>query len=235
MPARIVVAITQRTGGGCKPLVGVQALELAHCIANIQFVIHFRSLHSLGGAVFVFVFKITIDKHSLSAAIAKIAIQFHSHITRILAEFLHGHTQLIVEQLAIGSITWRSGILGVVVSGLTFGVVEIITRTCRYRPPIGVALILPIGVTGICGEAENHLVAIIIVPVESSIPAVGDGILAIFPIQNLLGNHCAVVVSLLADIHLGIQIEANKKSCGTGFGPLTLYGGIASQAGFLNQ
>ena len=90
------------------------------------------------------------------------------------------------------------------VAGLALGVVEIIAGTGGNSPPICVALILPIGITGISGETEHHLIAVVVVPVKGGIPTVSHGILAVIAIDNLLCYCGTLVIFLLTNIHLGI-------------------------------
>ena len=94
---------------------------------------------------------------------------------------------------------------------------------------------MPIGVTGIGRETEEHLVAVVVVPVEGSIPAVGHGIFAIFTIDNFLCYCSTFIIFLLADIHFGIEVETHQKGCGTGFCPLALDRGVGAQARFLDE
>ena len=235
VPSRVVVAVAQGACGSAQPFGRFQSLELAHGIADIQLIVHLGSLHTLGGTVLVLVFEIAVEEQSLTLVVTKVAIEFHAHVAVIFAELLHGHAQLVLERFAVGGKTGRGSIFGVVVAGLALAVIEVIAGTGRHGPPVGVTLILPVGVAGVSGESEDDLVAVVVVPVEGGIPTVGHRILAIVPVDNLLCHFLAVAVPLFADIYLGIQVEAHKQGGSTGFGPLSLDIGIGAQFAFCHQ
>ena len=115
------------------------------------------------------------------------------------------------------------------VTSLRLGIAKVVTGTCRNGPPICVALILPIGVACIGGKTEDHLVAVIVVPVESSVPTVGNLVFSVFTVDNLLCHLGTLVVFAYPYVGLGIEIQAYKKGCRTCLRPLSLYGGVGTE------
>ena len=91
------------------------------------------------------------------------------------------------------------------------------------------------GVAFGCGETEDYFVAIVIVPVEGGVPAVGHGIVAIHSVEDILRHGGTVGIMVFAHIHLGIEVEAHQQSGGGSLSPLALNRRVGAEAGFLDE
>ena len=94
---------------------------------------------------------------------------------------------------------------------------------------------MPETVTGSAREAEDDLVALVVVPVKGCIPAVGYLILAVLTVKDGLSHLLTLIIASLADVNLGIQIQAHQQCCSAGFGPLALNAGIGTERSLLGK
>ena len=94
---------------------------------------------------------------------------------------------------------------------------------------------MPETVTGSAREAEDDLVALVVVPVKGCIPTVGYLILAVLTVKDGLSHLLTLIIASLADVNLGIQIQAHQQCCSAGLGPLALNAGIGTERSLLGK
>ena len=121
------------------------------------------------------------------------------------------------------------------VASLALGVVQVVARTGRNGPPIGVALIVPVAIARGSRETEDDLVASVIVPVEGCIPAVGYLVAAVLAVEDGLCHVGTFLIAVFANIDLSIQIETHQEGGCTSLRPLTLQRAVAAQRRLLGQ
>ena len=112
---------------------------------------------------------------------------------------------------------------------LVLGIIEIIVGTCRNSPVIGITIILPMAITRSTWESEDNLIAGIIVPIESCIPAISHLILAILAIQDILSYLGTLGITVFTDIYLGIEVKTNQQGSCCCLSPLTLNGRVGTK------
>jgi len=98
-------------------------MELAHCVADAQVVGGLGCLEFALHAI-LRIFEIAVEEHALALAASEILILGQTVVADILAELLHGHTQLEVVELAGGIVARRTYKLAVVAAVVGLGVVE---------------------------------------------------------------------------------------------------------------
>ncbi len=204
VPSGIIVAGNHVAFGRFKPFVFFHIVELTHGVADTQVVRHFRCFQFTRNAVLL-IFEIAVEEHTLTLSASEILVFFQTHVAGVFTEFLHRHAQLEIVKLAGGIIARRAHEFAVMTAMFHFGVVEEQLRVGRYAPVVQL-IVVPAGVVARTGEEVYQFVALVILRIERSVPAVVDLIGTVNTVDNVLCHFFAIGQTVDTYIFFRIQI-----------------------------
>ena len=161
-------------------------VEDTHLVADIESIVALGVGYAFCIAVLVLILEVAIEEHAFTFRLAgEVLVAFQAAVFRIFLELGNRAAELVVVGCAVDVETGLECQFGIGHTPVLKSEIEV--SVTGKTPPPRTGVILPVGITIGTGVSEDDFLALVVVPVEGSVPTRGDTVGAVFAVDDFLG------------------------------------------------